>query len=85
MTLLRLDFDQNIEEMDDNFKKYWEKKQKVAKNLQYEYLSIFGKICVEKTLMLAELTHIAVILHLLLGRKRKLRKLHQSQLMRKKL
>ena len=61
-TLLGLDFDQNLEKMDKNFDKAVEKMQKVAKNWRYRYLTVVGKICVIKTLVLPKLAHIAAIL-----------------------
>ena len=59
---LGLDFDQSVEEMDKKFAKAVEKMQKVAKNWGFLYLTVFGKICVIKTLMLQKLAHIATIL-----------------------
>ena len=56
-TLLGIDFDQS--QMEYDFEKAVGKIKKVAKNLRYRYLVIFGKICVIKTLMLI---HIAAIL-----------------------
>ena len=60
--LIGKDFDQSLEEMDQSFLKPVERMQKVVKNWRFRYLTIFGKICVIKTLMLLKLSHIAAIL-----------------------
>ena len=49
-TLLGIDFDQGLEEMDHIFSKAVKKMQKVAKNWQFWSSTRFGKICVIKRL-----------------------------------
>ena len=61
-TLLGLYFDQCLEEMDENFEKAVGKRQKLAKKWRYRYLTVFGKICVIKTLILPKLAHLATSL-----------------------
>ena len=48
-TLLGINFDLNIEKMDEHFEKAVSKMQKEAKNWRYRYLIISGKICIIKT------------------------------------
>ena len=55
-------FDQGLEEIDQNFSKAVERMQKVAKNWRFRYLTIFGNICIIKTLMLSKLSLIVAIL-----------------------
>ena len=60
-TLLGLDFDNKLEQMDQN---YFEKIKDINKLLQgwlYRHLSPYGKIVVIKSLALSKLSHIALV------------------------
>ncbi|MCP3679804.1 MAG: reverse transcriptase family protein, partial [Gammaproteobacteria bacterium] len=60
--LLGLLFDQNLENMEKNYLLAKTKVQAIANSWKNRYVSIYGKVCVIKTLMLPKLTHIATVL-----------------------
>ena len=60
--LLGIHFDQTLENMNINYEKAITKVKMVANNWKNRYVSIYGKVCVVKTLMLPKLTHIATVL-----------------------
>ncbi|MCP3679187.1 MAG: hypothetical protein GY782_02550, partial [Gammaproteobacteria bacterium] len=60
--LLGLLFDQNLENMEKNYSLAKTKVQAIANSWKNRYVSVYGKVCVIKTLMLPKLTHIATVL-----------------------
>ena len=57
--LLGLWFDQTLEDMNINYDLAKKKVLAVANSWCNRYVSVYGKVCVVKTLMLPKLTHIA--------------------------
>ena len=60
--LLRLYFDQTLEDMNINYDLAKKKVLAVANSWRNRYVSVYGEVCVVKTLMLPKLTHIATVL-----------------------
>ena len=60
--LLGLWFDQTLEDMNTNYDLAKKKVLAVANSWRNRYVSVYGKVCVVKTLMLPKLTHIATVL-----------------------
>ena len=60
--LLGLMFDQTLDYMNSNYDLDKKKVLAVANSWRNRYVSIYGKVCVAKTLMLPKLTHIATVL-----------------------
>ena len=61
-TLLGLDFDNNLESMENNF---WNKVEEIEKMLSlwfYRYLTPYGKVTIIRTLALSKLSHIALVI-----------------------
>ena len=61
-TLLGVIFDPTLENMQVNYDEGVRKMEIVANDWKYKYLTIFGKLTVIKTFMLATLSHIATVL-----------------------
>ncbi len=60
--MLGILFDQNLEKMEQNYSLAKTKVQAIANSWKNRYVSVYGKVCVIKTLMLPKLTHIATVL-----------------------
>ena len=60
--LLGIHFDQTLENMEVNYENAIKKVKAVANSWKNIYVSIYGKVCVVKTLMLPKLTHFATVL-----------------------
>ena len=60
--LLGIWFDQTLDDMMINYDKAKKKVKDVANSWRNRYVSVYGKVCVVKTLMLPKLTHIATVL-----------------------
>ena len=60
--LLGLWFDQTLQNMDINYEIAKSKVKAVANSWRNRYVSVYGKVCVVKMLMLPKLTHIATVL-----------------------
>ncbi len=60
--LLGLWFDQTLENMNTNYDLAKKKVLAIANSWRNRYVSVYGKVCVVKTLMLPKLTHIATVL-----------------------
>ena len=61
-SLLGIEFDNNLENMNTNFNEKIEKMEEIFNSWNYRYLTPFGKVTVIKSLGLSKLSHIAIIL-----------------------
>ena len=66
--LLGIHFDQTLENMNITYEKAITPVKIVANSWRNRYVSIYGKVCVVKTLMLPKLMHIATVLPTLTAR-----------------
>ena len=61
-TLLGINFNNNLDHMENNFSEKLEKIQKMLSCWFYRYITPFGKVTIIKTLALAKLSHVALII-----------------------
>ena len=61
-TLLGINFDNNLDNMQSNFTDKIDKVEKMLSNWSYRYLTPFGKVTIVKTLGLSQLSHIALVI-----------------------
>ena len=60
-TLLGIDFDSDLAEMDTNFRKKLEEIKNLYKNWLYRHLTPFGRVTVIKSLAMSKLTHVVLV------------------------
>ena len=61
-TLLGINFNNNLDNMQNNFTDKIDKVEKMLSNWTYRYLTPFGKVTIIKTLGLSQLSHIALVI-----------------------
>ena len=61
-SLLGINFDNNLEKMQDNFEIKFQKIEKLLSNWSYRYITPYGKVTIIRSLGLSKVSHIALVI-----------------------